>query len=30
MADRVVIFSDGQIREQRRNSTRKDPQELSW
>jgi putative ABC transport system ATP-binding protein len=30
MADRVVSFSDGQIREQRTNSTRKEPAELSW
>jgi putative ABC transport system ATP-binding protein len=30
MADRVVIFSDGQIREQRTNTTRKEPAELSW
>jgi putative ABC transport system ATP-binding protein len=30
MADRVVTFSDGQVREQRLNATRKDPRELSW
>jgi putative ABC transport system ATP-binding protein len=30
MADRVVTFSDGRIREQYRNETRKDPKELSW
>jgi putative ABC transport system ATP-binding protein len=30
MADRVITFSDGQVREQRRNATRKDPRELSW
>ncbi len=30
MADRVIIFSDGQIREQRRNEQRKQPRELSW
>ena len=30
MADRVIVFSDGQIREQRRNEQRKDPRELSW
>jgi putative ABC transport system ATP-binding protein len=30
MADRVVIFSDGQIREQRRNEQRKAPEEISW
>lgn len=30
MADRVIVFSDGRIREQRRNDTRKDPKELSW
>jgi putative ABC transport system ATP-binding protein len=30
MADRVVTFSDGQIREQYLNETRKDPRELSW
>jgi putative ABC transport system ATP-binding protein len=30
MADRVITFSDGQIREQRRNEARKAPQDLSW
>jgi putative ABC transport system ATP-binding protein len=30
MADRVVIFSDGTIKEQRRNEQRLDPRELSW
>jgi hypothetical protein len=30
MADRVVTFSDGRIREQRLNETRKEPAELSW
>jgi putative ABC transport system ATP-binding protein len=30
MADRVVTFSDGQIREQYMNEKRKDPKELSW
>jgi len=30
MANRVVIFSDGQIREQHLNRTRKQPSELSW
>jgi putative ABC transport system ATP-binding protein len=30
MADRVIIFSDGQIREQRLNEQRKQPRELSW
>jgi putative ABC transport system ATP-binding protein len=30
MADRVIVFSDGRIREQRRNDTRKDPKDLSW
>jgi putative ABC transport system ATP-binding protein len=30
MADRVITFSDGQIRDQRRNAERKSPQELSW
>ncbi len=30
MADRVIIFSDGRIREQRRNAKRKSPRELSW
>jgi putative ABC transport system ATP-binding protein len=30
MADRVVTFSDGQVREQRVNQTRKEPRELSW
>jgi putative ABC transport system ATP-binding protein len=30
MADRVVTFSDGQIREQYMNEKRKDPRELSW
>jgi putative ABC transport system ATP-binding protein len=30
MADRVVTFSDGQVREMRRNPHRKSPKELSW
>jgi putative ABC transport system ATP-binding protein len=30
MADRVITFSDGQVREQRLNDTRKEPRELSW
>ncbi|HSG66789.1 MAG TPA: ABC transporter ATP-binding protein [Gammaproteobacteria bacterium] len=30
MADRVVICSDGAIREQRRNEKRVDPKDLSW
>lgn len=30
MADRVITFSDGRIREQRQNEHRKDPKELSW
>ncbi|MCI0516945.1 MAG: ABC transporter ATP-binding protein [Woeseiaceae bacterium] len=30
MADRVIVLSDGRIREQRRNASRKDPRELSW
>jgi putative ABC transport system ATP-binding protein len=30
MAHRVIVFSDGQVRKQRRNATRKDPEELSW
>lgn len=30
MADRVIVLSDGRIREQRRNADRKDPRELSW
>jgi len=30
MADRVIVLSDGRIREQRRNARRKDPRELSW
>ena len=30
MADRVITFSDGQVREQRRNAHRKQPAELSW
>jgi putative ABC transport system ATP-binding protein len=30
MADRVVTFSDGHVREQRLNVTRKAPRELSW
>ncbi|HEX7081848.1 MAG TPA: ABC transporter ATP-binding protein [Gammaproteobacteria bacterium] len=30
MADRVITFSDGQVREQRRNAQRKEPAELSW
>jgi len=30
MADRVITFSDGLVREQRRNARRKEPRELSW
>jgi putative ABC transport system ATP-binding protein len=30
MADRVIVLSDGGVREQRRNARRKDPRELSW
>ena len=30
MADRVIVFSDGRIREQRRNERRKNPKELQW
>jgi putative ABC transport system ATP-binding protein len=30
MADRVITFSDGHVREMRRNAHRKAPQELSW
>ena len=30
MADRVITFSDGQVREQRLNAQRKEPAELSW
>lgn len=30
MADRVITLSDGRISDERRNSTRVDPQELSW
>jgi putative ABC transport system ATP-binding protein len=30
MADRVITFSDGRIREQRQNSMRRDPREISW
>ncbi len=30
MADRVITFSDGQVREERINETRKAPSELSW
>lgn len=30
MADRVITFSDGRIREQKRNEHRKDPKEISW
>jgi putative ABC transport system ATP-binding protein len=30
MADRVVVCSDGAIKEQRRNETRVDPKDLSW
>ena len=30
MADRVITFSDGQVREQRLNAHRKAPSELSW
>jgi len=30
MADRVIVFSDGQIREQHKNPSRKEPRELSW
>ena len=30
MADRVITFSDGQVREERRNTRRKAPSEMSW
>jgi putative ABC transport system ATP-binding protein len=30
MADRVIVFSDGRIREQRRNACPKSPRELTW
>ena len=30
MADRVIVFSDGRVREQRRNESPKSPRELSW
>jgi putative ABC transport system ATP-binding protein len=30
MANRVIVFSDGRIREQRMNAEPKSPQELSW
>jgi putative ABC transport system ATP-binding protein len=30
MADRVITFSDGQVREMRRNERKKSPKELSW
>ena len=30
MADRVIHFADGQIREVVRNATRKDPEEIDW
>jgi putative ABC transport system ATP-binding protein len=30
MADRVIVFGDGQIRENRENATKLDPQELVW
>ena len=30
MADRVITFSDGQVREERRNTRRKAPSEISW
>src|SRR5690606_6373610 len=30
MADRVITFSDGRVREERRNAHRKAPSELSW
>jgi putative ABC transport system ATP-binding protein len=30
MADRVVVFSDGLIKEERRNEQRLDPKDLSW
>ena len=30
MANRVIVFSDGRVREQRRNAAPKSPRELSW
>ncbi|MFN3834400.1 MAG: ABC transporter ATP-binding protein [Glycocaulis sp.] len=30
IADRVVVFADGQVREVRRNTARKQPQDISW
>ncbi|HEY8519180.1 MAG TPA: ABC transporter ATP-binding protein [Gammaproteobacteria bacterium] len=30
MADRVIVFSDGRVREEHVNEARKDPKELSW
>ncbi|HUO86005.1 MAG TPA: ABC transporter ATP-binding protein [Thermoanaerobaculia bacterium] len=30
MGHRVITFSDGRVREERRNATRKDPREISW
>jgi putative ABC transport system ATP-binding protein len=30
MADRVIIFGDGQVRENRINATKKEPAELHW
>lgn len=30
IADRVVVFADGQVREVRRNTARKQPQDITW
>ena len=30
MADRVIYFADGQIREVRVNSNKRDPQDIEW
>ena len=30
MADRVITFSDGRVRQERVNTERKEPRELSW
>ncbi|MAP49095.1 MAG: ABC transporter [Oceanicaulis sp.] len=30
MADRVIVFGDGQIRENRENATKLDPKEIAW
>jgi putative ABC transport system ATP-binding protein len=30
MADRVIVFGDGQIRENRENANKLDPKEIAW